>query len=59
MSNRFMYLKRGQLLEGPPALRARVRLLVGVVEHVLVEGLLEGEGAPADLALVRGFAYVR
>ncbi len=54
-----MYLKRGQLLEGPPALRARVGLLVGVVEHVLVEGLLEGEGAPADLALVGGLAYVR
>ncbi len=54
-----MYLQRGQLLEGPPALRARVGLLVGVVEHVLVEGLLEGEGAPADLALVGGLAYVR
>ena len=49
-------LEGGQLLEGPSALRAGVRLLVGVVEHVLVVGLLEREGPPADCALIRGLA---
>ena len=37
-------LQGGQLLERPAAHTAGVRLLVGVVEHVLVVGLLEGEG---------------
>ena len=39
-------LQGGQLLEGPAANTAGVRLLVSVVEHVLVVGLLEGEGLP-------------
>ena len=36
-------LQGGQLLEGPTANTAGVRLLVRVVEHVFVVGLLEGE----------------
>ena len=34
-----------------------VRLLVRVVEHVLVVGLLEGEGLATDVARVRGLAW--
>ena len=34
-----------------------VRLLVRVVEHVLVVGLLEGEGFATDVARVRGLAW--
>ena len=34
-----------------------VRLLVRVVEHVLVVGLLEGEGFATDVAGVRGLAW--
>ena len=45
-----MVLQGGQLLEGPAANAAGVRLLVRVVEHVLVVGLLEGEGLATDVA---------
>ena len=41
-------LKGGQLLEGATTNTAGVGLLVGVVEHVLVVRLLEGECLPTD-----------
>ena len=41
-------LQGGQLLEGPAANTAGVRLFVRMVEHVLVVGLLEGERLAAD-----------
>ena len=50
-------VQRAQLLERAPALRAPMRLLVRVVEHVLVVGLLEGEGFATDVARVRGLAW--
>ena len=50
-------VQRAQLLERAPALRAPVRLLVRVVEHVLVVGLLEGEGFATDVAGVWGLAW--
>ena len=51
-------LQRGELLEGAAALRASVRLLVRVVQHVLVVRLLEGEGAAAQVADVGHLASV-
>ena len=41
-------LEGGQLLEGATTNTAGVGLLVGVVEHVLVVRLLEGECLPTD-----------
>ena len=53
-------LQGGQLLESFPTILpcARVRLLVCVVEHVLVEGLLERKGFPTKVARIWGLAWI-
>lgn len=48
-------LKGGQFFERPATLCAGVRLVVGVVQHVLVKRLLERERLAADVARVRSF----
>ena len=55
--NPLMILESGELLEGPPTLRAGIGLLVSVIEHVLVERLLECEGTATDVALVGGLSW--
>ena len=54
-------LQGRQLLESFPTILpcARVRLLVRVVEHVLVEGLLERKGFPTKVARIWGLAWIR
>ena len=54
-------LQGGQFLESFPTIlpSARVRLLVCVVEHVLVEGLLERKGFPTKVARIWGLAWIR
>ena len=54
--NSLVVLQGGELLESSPAVVAGVGLLVRVVEHVLVVGLLEGEGSSADCARVGGLS---
>lgn len=57
--NPLVVMQRGQLLEGPPADRASVRLLVTVVQQMLMVRLLERKCFATNLTRVRHFSCRR